>query len=471
MITTFFDMIRFLFFPPGLSTLYKIGSEYDYFRFWGLINEMGYRRYFKIIRPLWHFLPRFIVYRLFIIPYFLFYMIIKSIVASKSLNEKDIGNSTISQFFSILDSVLKNPGLFPDDFLTFNLHLPQNDVYAKGSVHNFHIRFLIDLLSFAQGSKTSPRFSVLANNKLKFHDFLYKNRFPVAEIIAHFSEGKIDHVEHSVRLPKQDLFLKPVASTLSIGASVVIFDQESDKYQIQKPFKPFPARLSFDGYPQMPLTDEQLVKELTRLGKALPLLLQPKLNSHPSLVELCGEDESLVTARIITSKEVSGSSNLLMAFLRLSSKPGGAALPVSGGIAARIDPVSCQISRATTKYGGKIKVHPFTHLKFKGFIVPFAKEAIRDCLEIHDALAEEEKYFVPIVGFDIALSDRGYFFMEANSPCDLYFQKMELPLLFNKHFNKCLHSHIKLIQNSSMIHPDPILRKKTILLRRRLNLF
>lgn len=465
-IKAFVGIMHFFYFPPMLSTLNKIGSDYGNYRFWGLINEMGYRSFFKWIRPLWQLFPKVIAYRLFVVPYFLVYMIIKSSVASSSKrarhSDASADISTIHRFFLVLSVVLKNLGLFPEDFLTFNLHLPGNAPYAKGSIHNFHIRFLIDLVSFAQRRDVVSRFSVLANDKLEFHDFLRKNRFPVAEIIAHFSEGTMDHEEYPLHLPKQDLFLKPVSSTLSIGASIVICDRESGKYHIQKPFKPFPERLSFEGYPYRPLTEKELIAELKRLGKSLPLLLQPKLKSHRDLAELCGEDESLVTARIITSREFAGASNLLMAFLRLSSRPGGAALPVSGGIAARIEPASGRLAHATTKYGANIELHPFTHWKFDGFQVPFAREAIRDCLKVHDALAREEGFLVPVVGFDIALSDTGYFFMEANSPCDLYFQKLESPLLFNEHFKKCLESHLKLVQNCSMIHPDPILRRDSI---------
>lgn len=90
------------------------------------------------------------------------------------------------------------------------------------------------------------------NNKFKFNDFLKRNNFPASEIIAQFSGGKVDCAERPIRLPKQDLFIKPVRWNRSIGASVVIYNQESNQYNIQKPITPFPNKFSLDGYPESP---------------------------------------------------------------------------------------------------------------------------------------------------------------------------------------------------------------------------
>ena len=452
-------MMQFLCFPPKLSTLDHIGFVSENYRFWGLINQWGYRTFFSLVRPFWGLLPKAIVYRIFIVPFFIFYMVIKSAVASRSTVRDQTGIlSKRRRFFLILNVVFENPGILPEDFLIFNLHLPGNEAYARGCVQNFHISFLIDLASFAQGKHPPHRFSILANNKVKFHDFIRKKKFPAAEIVRHFSKEETRLDDRPVSLPRQDLFLKPVALRLSIGASIVHYDEKACKYQIQEPFEPFPQRLAFDGYPLEPLTEKELVAELTRLGKTLPLMLQPRLRTHRDLVKLCGDEESLVTARIITAKDFHDGCHLLMAFLRLPSQPGGPALPVSGGLAVRIDAASGRLSHATTKYGGSVALHPFTHVRFEGIEVPFAGEAIRDCLKIHEALAQEEGGLVPIVGFDVALCDHGYFFIEANSPCGLYFQKLEKPLLYDEHFQRCLESHLQIVRRCSTIHPDPAIR-------------
>jgi len=466
MFRCFHEIIRLLLFPPKLATLYKIHSDHSNFRFWSLIDRTLRSRMGKLLRPLWRFFPKLIVYRLFVLPLFLLFMIRRSLIALKSKDAKHLNKSTgislIHQFFWILDVVLENLGIQPERFFLYRLYLSQNSLYAKGTLDINNIMFLANLASLAQRQKTTRRYPVttITNNKLEFNDFLKRNNYPASEIIAHFSLGNVEWAEHPICLPKQDLFIKPVRGNRSIGASVVIFNQESNLYNIQKPINPFTKQHSLDGYPESPLSGDHLVRELRELSKTLPLLLEHRFHSHSSLVNLCGEDESLVTARILTARELHGRSNFIFAYLRLSAHTGGVALPAFGGIAALIDPTSGQITRASFNDEELIR-HPFTNQKFEGFSVPFAKEAIRDCLKVHDSLAEEEVCSLPIVGFDITFTDTGFFFMEANAPPGMAFQKIKTPLLFDKDFTVCFQSYLNSVENYSIIHPDPIIRWET----------
>jgi hypothetical protein len=300
----------------------------------------------------------------------------------------------------------------------------------------------------------------ITNNKVKFNKFLKRNNFPASEIIASFIGGQIKWAEHTISLPKQDLFIKPVGLKLSIGASTVIFSKESNQYNIQKPLNSFPKKSLVDGYPESPLSGDHLIKVLSELSTRLPLMLEYRFQSHSSLAYLCGEDESLATARIVTARDLHGPSNFIVAYLRLSDHRGGVALPAMGGIAAVIDSDSGHITRAILN-DEEIATHPFSQVKFEGFSVPFAKEAIRDCLKVHDILAEEENHSLPIVGFDIAFTNSGYFFMEANYVPSPSFQKLKSPLLFDSDFALCFQSHLNSVKNFSMIHPDPIIRRET----------
>ena len=342
MIRCFFEIIRLLLFPPKLATLYEIHSNHSNFRFWAIIDRILCSIIGKLLRPLWRFLPQVIVYRLFVLPLFILYMVRLSLFSlrknGKALN-KLTGISLIHQFFWILEIVLENLGVQPERFYLYRLYLSQNSLYAKGTLDICNLIFLSNLTSLAQKRKAYRRYprATMVNDKVQFINFLKRNNFPTSEIIAHFSLGNVEWAEHPICLPKQDLFIKPVRGNRSIGASVVIFNQESNQYKIQKPINPFTKQHSLDGYLEFPLRGDHLVRELREVSKTMPLLLERRFYSHSSLVYLCGEDESLVTARILTARELHGRSNFIFAYLRLSAHSGGIALPAFGGIAAIID--------------------------------------------------------------------------------------------------------------------------------------
>jgi len=456
MATCLLAVCRFLFFPPSLSTLDRVASDQTHFRFWSLLNELGYGSTGRFLRPLWKRLPRTLVYRPILVPLLTWHFARAARKASRSPHAKHLGPPANELFYDILTAVLKYPGLRPDDYFIYGLHLRANTPFAEKAADNLDVRFLVDLAAIDR-PRTKQRFSNVANDKRRFHDLVREHGFPAAPVLAVFHE-KVEWIDER-ELPRRDLFVKPISGTLSIGASLVSFDAGTNRYTIHKPAEPFPAALNFPGYPGESLPGDDLIGVLTELGKKLPLMLQPKLKCHPSIEKLTGSSQ-LTTCRVISARVIGSHAELLGAYLRMPADARGSDAFASGGIAASLDLETGRILSAKKKYEDEtLTSHPHTQEPFGGVEVAYAKDAFTACRAVHDALAGIDELLVPVVGFDVAIAEDGYWFMEANCPCDVQFQKLGVPYGSDPTYVRCVQSYLAPLQSRSRIAVDPILRK------------
>jgi len=456
MATCVLAVLRFLLFPPSLSTLDRVASDQKHFRFWSLLNELGYGSAGRFLRPLWRVFPRALVYRLVVVPLLAWHITRASRKASRSRHAKSLGIPANELFFKILTAMLTYPGLIPDDYFIYGLHLSANTCFAEQAADNLHVRFLVDLVTMDR-PPTKDRFSNVANDKRRFHDLVGGQGLPAAPILAVFGKD-VEWVDERA-LPERDLFVKPVSGTLSIGASIVSFDPGTRRYTIQKPAEPFPAKINFPGYPAESISGDDLVDVLTELGKKLPLMLQPKLHCHPALEKLTGSSQ-LTTCRIISARAIGSQAELLGAYLRMPSDARGSDAFASGGIGASLDLETGQILRAKKKFENEVlRSHPLTHELFSSVQVPFARDAFTACRAVHDALAAIDESLVPVVGFDVAIAEDGYWFMEANCPSNLFLQKLGVPFGADPRYVRCVQSYLAPLRSRSRIAVDPILRK------------
>ena len=75
-----------------------------------------------------------------------------------------------------------------------------------------------------------------------------------------------------------------------------------------------------------------------------------------------------------------------------------------GGIFAVFDPeTGVIITDGVDEYGGRYEEHPDSHLKFKGWKIPYWEELKKLVAEVHHSLPEHHRY----VGFDFALNKEG----------------------------------------------------------------
>lgn len=450
------EVVRFLFLPPRLSSLDRIASDQTHFRFWGLLNELGYGSTGRFLRPLWRHLPRTAVYRLIVVPLLTWHLARASLRASRSRHAEHLHAPANELFSKILAAILRYPGLRPDDYFIYGLHLSANVLFAEKAADNLQTRFLVDL-STMDRPVTDHRFSNVANNKREFHDLVRAHGFPAAKMLAVFDKD-IEWIE-ARELPGQDLFLKPVSGTLSIGASVVSFDGDSNQYQIQPPAVPFPKKQNVPDYPPGNLSGIELVEALKNFGKKVPLVIQPKLRCHPDLQKLTGSSQ-LATCRVISVRAIGSAPELLGAYLRMPADERGTDAFASGGIAASLDLETGQFLCAKKKYEDEaLRAHPLTGEVFDRLQMPFARDVFSACRAVHEALAVIDEVLVPIVGFDVAIADDGYWFMEANCPCDLQFQKLGVPYGSDGKYIRCVQSHLALLRGRSRISVDPFLRR------------
>lgn len=83
----------------------------------------------------------------------------------------------------------------------------------------------------------------------------------------------------------------------------------------------------------------------------------------------------------------------------------------AGGLFAVYDPkTGIVITDGVDEMGNNVEVHPDSKIKFKGWQIPQYEELIKLSEEVHRSLGKQHRY----IGFDFALSDRGWVLVEGN---------------------------------------------------------
>ena len=449
------SFINFLLFPPSLKTIDNIVSDQSYFRFWSLINEVDY-----FPTKIWQMLPKSLAYRIVILPLYIWHMMQLTKVAATSKRAKELGRSQINLYCLVLSKILNNPGLMPEEYFLNQLHLPENQEFAKHTFENQQLIFLMDLATMdrPEGDKILKT----ANNKRNFHDLVLENGLTPIPIIAVFGR-KIEWLQPDKILPRQDLFLKPCNESMSIGASIVSFDCKTNTYCIKKPQQDFPEETGFPGYPSEAMTEDELIKCLEKLGLIKSLILQPKISCSSYLSEFTGSTH-LLTSRVMTIKKLGSSPVLFHSFLKMPATKTGTDCYVTGGISAYVDANTGQISGARTMNDPEtLIIHPESNKLFSEIQLPFYQEIFAACCKMHEALAAIDDHLVPIVGFDIAVTDEGFLFVEANAPCGMECQAQTAqvePFGTDERIQNCIKSYLAPLKRYYPIHPNPVLRRK-----------
>lgn len=88
----------------------------------------------------------------------------------------------------------------------------------------------------------------------------------------------------------------------------------------------------------------------------------------------------------------------------------------SGGLVALLDvETGCVISPACDKNNGRYFYHPDTNEQIIGFSVPFWSEAVHLAKRLSDVIPTNR-----YVGWDLALTDKGWIMIEGNARGELY---------------------------------------------------
>ena len=137
------------------------------------------------------------------------------------------------------------------------------------------------------------------------------------------------------------------------------------------------------------------------------IFLEELVKQHPDMNKLC--EKSVNTMRIMTFND-HGKSRIIWMGLRVGNGINSIDNFHAKGMAVNIDINTGKlVGNAIDKDLNEYEEHPFTHVKFDGFQIPCFEEAKKMVLE---ASLRSDKILV--VGWDVAISDRGPVIIEGN---------------------------------------------------------
>lgn len=235
----------------------------------------------------------------------------------------------------------------------------------------------------------------VVDDKRCFYQHCKTQQLPTPEIIAFFSEGKVEWITPDRQLPQQNLFSKPINGMAGAGT-------ERWRYRaVNKDWK---------GSNNKPANEGALLDQLCKQSLKTPLLLQPCLENHPEIEALAGT--TLATVRAVTGHSPKRQPKLLYAELRMSTGENWVDNIAAGGISALIDPISGQLS---TAYAGDHRQPPYpnnpkTGCEIAGYTLPDWDKLVALCIQAHQTLTQ-----YPFIGWDIALTPTGPTLVEGNT--------------------------------------------------------
>lgn len=140
-------------------------------------------------------------------------------------------------------------------------------------------------------------------------------------------------------------------------------------------------------------------------------IVQRTIEQHPIMAAL--HPQSLNTIRLVTIRDVkSGRIELFPSILRIGVGDSNVDNTSQGGIAVGINLETGELMKYgfyKPKFGGKVEVHPDSHITFSSFRIPHIKEAEQKAILLHSMLPG-----IHSIGWDIAIGLDGPVFVEGN---------------------------------------------------------
>jgi hypothetical protein len=283
-------------------------------------------------------------------------------------------------------------GFRPDYYYKLELYLPQCYARAAGYVHRFATKDTLYRLLKPIGGTTTP-----LGDKADFAEYAASKGIAVVPVIAAFAKGR--HIGTSNDLPPRDLFVKRTRGRG--GSRAELWRYADGRYRHQ------------DG---LECDAAGLLLRLSALSKREPFLVQERLVNDPALRDLA--QDALATVRVVTAINEQGEAEAIRAVFRMPSRKGSIVDNYhAGGIAAAVDLATGRLGAATDKgflkSVGWVDRHPVSGAQIKGRILPRWPDMLALVLKTHRAFADR-----PIIGWDVALTDRGLVIIEGNAASD-----------------------------------------------------
>lgn len=242
----------------------------------------------------------------------------------------------------------------------------------------------------------------ILRDKFVFGRFLQDLGFPVAKDIM-----LIDGASKTIRLLGDDKSVLPLAqiTDYSFDAFCKIVSGECGK-----------------GVFKLSCTNGKLHGDVSELGKLEHLIgdslfvLQQRLTQHPIMSEMYGL--SINTIRLITCMDRDGVITAMPAVVRFGANGNVVDNWAAGGVLVGIDDEGILFGNGKYEFpiNGVIELqrHPDSGRFFRGFRIPYYKEAVQLAKELHSNL-----YGIPCIGWDIAITNEGPVFIEGNDNFEL----------------------------------------------------
>ncbi len=144
-------------------------------------------------------------------------------------------------------------------------------------------------------------------------------------------------------------------------------------------------------------------------------LIQERIIQHPKMSELC--DSTINSIRLQTVMDMDGKVHPFGAGLRIGRNGGYVDNWAKGGIFVGIDMSNGRLMEKgflKPQFGTCSTCHPDTKVIYKGFEIPYYKEAEEMALKLHKYL-----YRCHSVGWDIAITENGPVFIEGNGQWEI----------------------------------------------------
>jgi len=293
--------------------------------------------------------------------------------------------------------------------------------------------FVTDFARVQKLSQINARFSYVINDKLvteKLVPSMYQS-------VAYITNGVIKDINH------ETTSLDSIVSHYGINGAVIIKPRLGGGGGGINKVKNDKNEWSWNGKEMDIGSISDRIKKLNDC-MIYPCLVQ---SGFPSKVY----PGSLNTIRVLSIiNPITGAPELIQGVHRFGTKQSGHVDNISaGGICANVEletgELSVALARGKDFRTNRYVSHPDTNTKIENEIVPHWKDVVSLVLSAHRIL-----YFLPSIGWDVAVVGDEVVIIEANSNSELDIFQMHKPLLMNEVYRKFLMHH-KVIRDTKYI--------------------
>lgn len=244
---------------------------------------------------------------------------------------------------------------------------------------------------------------VITADKFYFNVFLEKFGIPTPPVYCFIKDKKVLYVDAQFEIDTQQDTIQQLKQ---------LFSRDMDAF-----CKPSSGQLG-NGIFALKIQNSKIYADgkLIDIDKLIEILLsanylvQKRIYQHSIMNKLC--DSTINSIRMQTVMTKDGVVVPFGAGLRIGRKGSSVDNWAKGGVFVGIDMEKGKLMETgflKPQYGASTKEHPDTHFVFKGFEIPYYKEAEQMAKELHKRL-----YRCHSVGWDIAITEDGPMFIEGN---------------------------------------------------------